>query len=174
MLAYYQPGLLEQQIEELYQQYDILTPRDLRLENIQRIFHIKILYNPIASFVVWDDECCIMNLKEGLSEFTYKRHFFHELYHQLEHQGNQMYLPHFLEVQMEEDAKQFESFAMMPFFMLIKRSKEELANPFSLATLFDVPVSFVEARLRRIYERAQAIYLDYQQHIQERELLCCV
>ena len=159
MLDYYKPGFLERKIEHIYQEHGILTPRDLRLENLAHVFQVDILYNPIASFTVWDEEDCLMNLKEGLSEFAYKKHFFHELGHRINHIGNQMELPSYIEDWMEEDARHFESMAMMPFFMIASREPWEISDPYALATIFDVPVTYVEARLRFIYGRAEAWYI---------------
>lgn len=159
LLDYYKSGYIEQQIKRIYQQHAILAPRDLSLKNLARVFHIDILYNPIASFTVWDNEVCLMNLKEGLNEFSYKKHFFHELCHRIDHIGNQMYLPHHMETLMEKEARHFVPIAMMPFFMIANWEPESVSDPYTLSTIFDVPVAYAEARLRFIYEQAETFYL---------------
>ncbi|AMA74038.1 ImmA/IrrE family metallo-endopeptidase [Aneurinibacillus thermoaerophilus] len=162
MLKYYRQGLTETWIEQLYKQNGILTPQDLSIKNLTRIFSVFLLptFGPTRS--TEQDGIRVILMTEGLNKSEFKKRFFHELCHMLRHEGDQFMMPHTWREFLEMDAKRFTSLAMMPFFMMKKLEPYDW-HPVRLATIFRVSYEYACERLTYIRNRIEANYLVEQE-----------
>jgi Zn-dependent peptidase ImmA (M78 family) len=159
MLKYYNQGPTEEWIEQLYKQHGILTPQDLSIENITKIFSIFILPTFGDTRIAKEDDIHVILMTYGLNEFEVKLRFFHELCHILRHEGDEFMMPKIWRDFLEMDAKRFTNLAMMPFFML-KELEPHQWHPVYLAAKFDVSYEYACDRLAYIHARIEANYLE--------------
>ncbi|MED0704882.1 ImmA/IrrE family metallo-endopeptidase [Aneurinibacillus aneurinilyticus] len=158
MLKYYTKTMLEIWIEEQYKQKGILSPRDLTIERVCTEFCIEIEYTEKINNVVWDEELIIVYLNQNLSSQEQKEAFFHELCHPLRHVADQRNRhPIFrglIELQ-EEQARNFQPYATIPFFMIeqleLPSRDKEIAG--LLAQTFNTTYFFAYRRWEQIKRR---------------------
>lgn len=159
MLSLYESTPLEKWIESRYQSIGVLSPTDLDIDAIAYSFGADVFYMPAAKEeAIWDEETAAIFLNSDKPEEEIREAFFHELCHPLRHSGNQLMLPGIFRELQETQAKQFQLYAAMPFFMV----KEIKLPPYKneaiglLAQQFRVTPPFARRRLeqieRRIYE----------------------
>jgi hypothetical protein len=162
MLRYYKPGLTETWIEQLYKQNGILTPRDLSIRNLTRIFSVFLFPTFGPTRHAEEDGIRVILMTEGLNKFEFKKRFFHELCHLLRHEGDQFMMPKIWRDFLEMDAKRFTNLAMMPFFILRELEPYEW-HPMRLTAKFDVSYEYACDRLAYIQNRIEANYLAEQE-----------
>ena len=159
MLDLYQTTPLEEWIESRYQHIGIHSPDDLDIDSIAHSFGVDVFYMPGAKEeAIWDDDNAAIFLNSDKSVPEIREVFFHELCHPLRHAGDQLMLPGIFRELQETQAKQFQLYAAMPFFMIkgIKFPPYKNEAIGLLANLFRVTPQFAKRRLeqiqRRIYE----------------------
>ncbi|QZT33724.1 ImmA/IrrE family metallo-endopeptidase [Caldalkalibacillus thermarum TA2.A1] len=117
---YYKTGF-EDKIERLFISKGILNPSDLSIERLSIVFDIQIVYMPNApQRAVWDDEFSVVFLDSTKTPSEIREVFFHELAHLLFHEGNQFAMFSDFRNLQENQAKVFQLYASMPFFMIKK------------------------------------------------------
>ncbi|CEH30249.1 ImmA/IrrE family metallo-endopeptidase [Aneurinibacillus migulanus] len=165
MLKYYTKTALEIWIEEQYKQKGILSPRDLTIEKICTEFCIEIEYTEGICSVVWDEELIIVYLNQNLSLQEQKEAFFHELCHPLRHvvdQRNRHPIFQGLIELQEEQARNFQPYAIIPFFMVeqleLPNRDKEIAG--LLAQTFNTTYLFAYRRWEQIKRRIAQGILD--------------
>ncbi|GGK21750.1 hypothetical protein GCM10010965_13400 [Caldalkalibacillus thermarum] len=121
MLHMYYKTAFEEKIEHLFKSKGIVQPEDLCLEKLSDLFKVQIVYIPNApQRAMWDDNLSVIFLDSAKTPAEVREVFFHELAHPLLHEGNQLGMfPEFRNLQ-ENQAKVFQLYAAMPFFMIKK------------------------------------------------------
>jgi len=145
----YHTSLLEDWIEQLYQQIGIYHPEQLDYQTIAKKLNIKLKFRAISSRLYKD----VILIDDRLTPEQQFEEFSHEVCHKLRHAGNHMVMPDmFLELQ-EFQANHFALHFCVPTFMLknlnFQRSRKETVH--LIATTFGVTYEFAQKRLE-IYE----------------------
>jgi Zn-dependent peptidase ImmA (M78 family) len=167
VLSSYIPTELEKKIEKMYKEKGILSPKDLEIINVSKMFNVKIdlSINGQPQRAIWDDDTSVIFLDPNHQEEKQREIFFHELGHPLLHCGNQSKMKSnaFRELQ-ESQAKQFQIYASIPFFMLsdldIPAYESQIIN--LIRTEFKVTRSFAKKRLEQIKRRIFQTKMDYE------------
>ncbi len=164
MIRLYYKTHFETKIENLLLANGILDPSDLTIENLAHVFNIKVVNMPdVCESAIWDDECSVIFLDSNKTLPEQREVFFHELVHLLLHSGDQVrMLDDFRELQ-EWQAKNFQLYAAMPFYMIkeIELPNEESWIIYILSDVFYVTFSLAEARWKQIKRR---IYFSLSQN----------
>lgn len=162
MFKQYEKTSLETWLEELYISKGIITPDDLRIENVANLFGISIVYmEKSPERAIWDEEDAVIFLKPNQYEEIKREKFYHELCHPLRHYGDQtnMKVRTFQELQ-EIQANQFQLYAAIPFYMFDHLEpmvyEEDMIN--QIQSVFKVSKNLVKRRYEQIKRRVfQAI-----------------
>ncbi|MEZ2657239.1 ImmA/IrrE family metallo-endopeptidase [Aneurinibacillus aneurinilyticus] len=175
-LSLYKPTYVENWIEEVYQANGILTPNDMDIERIAEVFGGKVVDTKAKSHVRWEDDediFFVIFLNNALDELSKRSDFHHELCHPLQHAGNQERIPESFKELQERQARTFQLYAAIPFFMLKKLPIPQYENEAIdvLSNEFRVPYELAAERLHQIKRRLLQVRLDIQftKYIQEEE-----
>ncbi|SDH82638.1 protein of unknown function [Aneurinibacillus thermoaerophilus] len=175
-LSLYKPTALEKWIEKIYKANNILTPRDMDIYHIAEIFGGDIMETPIKSHARWEDDgdgYFVIFLNRALDELSRRSEFHHELCHPLQHVGIQERLPKPFKDLQERQARIFQLYASIPFFMVkelnMPNHKREAIG--FLAEEFKVPYKLAADRLNQIGRRIFQARFDIQfaQYLREEE-----
>ncbi|MEK1833241.1 ImmA/IrrE family metallo-endopeptidase [Priestia megaterium] len=110
----YHTSLLEDWIEQLYQQIGIYHPEQLDYQTIAKKLNIKLKFRAISSRLYKD----VILIDDRLTPEQQFEEFSHEVCHKLRHAGNHIVMPDmFLELQ-EFQANHFSLHFCVPTFML--------------------------------------------------------
>jgi Zn-dependent peptidase ImmA (M78 family) len=165
MLSCYIPTELEKKIEKIYKERCILSPTDLNIFNVSKMFNVKInqSINGQPQRAIWDDYASVIFLDPSQSEEKQREVFFHELGHPLLHCGDQSKMKNksFRELQ-EYQANQFQLYAALPFFMLKEMElpiyESQIIN--LIKNEFKVTRAFAKKRLEQIKSRILQFKID--------------
>jgi len=165
MFDLYQITPLEEWIETRYKAIGIHSSADLDIDDIALSFGIKIFYLPSAKEeAIWDDEDAAIFLNSNKSLEEIRESFFHELSHPLLHSGDQLMLPSIFRELQETQARQFQLYAALPYFMIkelkLPPHKNEAIG--LLAQRFKVTPMLAKRRLEQIEARINKVILDQE------------
>ncbi|MED4749904.1 terminase [Brevibacillus choshinensis] len=151
----YKMSPLEQWITDKYLENSILTPLDLDIQRIARMFGGEIVYLRTKSHARWEEDGTnefLINLDSRLDEPDSRGAFFHELCHPLRHIGNQSMLPKAFKDLQETQASLFQQYAAIPFFMVqeLEIPLYEREIPYYWAHIFNLPVPLASRRYNQI------------------------
>lgn len=154
----YRPSDLEQSIAMKYKECGVNHPSDLCIESIADIFEIELRTYEGKPFVYWDENFfAFIFLSASLDRIQMREVFFHELSHPIQHIGNQTKMPLLMKQLQENQAKQFELYAAMPFYLL-EPFFETHTQDYSyfvgiLSEEFKLSIPFIQRRLDQIQLR---------------------
>ena len=154
---YYYTTALEDWVTKMYTKNRIMTPNDIKVRRIARLFGIFVKQKPMpARFDIFGRyKGIVLDSRESIE--VQREQFFHELCHILRHAGHQTLMPKaFLELQ-ERDAKHFTLYALMPYHMIKNYDFEDDFIIDTLAEDFKVRRELVIERLDRIKQRQEVL-----------------
>ncbi|GGK36876.1 hypothetical protein GCM10010965_32240 [Caldalkalibacillus thermarum] len=158
MLHMYYKTAFEEKIEHLFKSKGIVQSEDLCLDNLSDIFNIQIVYMPDApQRAMWDDSLSVIFLDSTKTPAEVREVFFHELAHLLFHEGNQSVMFTDFRNLQENQAKVFQLYAAMPFFM-IKKLDLPSEDRLIIGLLSDVFKVTHRLAKKRWYQIKQRIY----------------
>ena len=132
-----------------------MTPSDLKISRIARIFSIFVKQKPMPARYDVFGRYRAINVDSREPIEVQREQFFHELCHILRHAGHQTLMPKaFLELQ-ERDARHFTMYALLPYHMLKNYDFEDELIIGTLAETFKVRPEIVFKRLDGIYRKQQ-------------------
>ncbi|MDQ0158787.1 ImmA/IrrE family metallo-endopeptidase [Alkalibacillus salilacus] len=155
----YQTTALEDFVRNIYLRHKIMTPQDLNIDRIGRIFYIHTHRKPMLPRfdVIVRYRGIIIDSREP--ESIQREQFFHELCHILRHAGHQTLMPNAFRELQENDAQAFTMYAALPYHMI---KHYDFNDPFIvgiLAESFCIRKSLVFDRLEQIYRNQKSTYL---------------
>ncbi|MED4126475.1 ImmA/IrrE family metallo-endopeptidase [Halalkalibacterium halodurans] len=158
----------EDWLTTVYQRKGIQFVSDLSIHNISKLFNLKVKYYPYRSRVLYDENCALIFLQEGLPIEQRRYEFFHEFSHALQHVSDQRWMPkEFIRLQ-EEQAHRLALYASMPRYIikpLIKRQKTVKA----VAEAFQLPETFVWERVKLLKnQEITRYYYESLKHLEEK------
>jgi len=165
-LESYRPGPLESAVVEFYHKHHITNPQDIDLELFAYDAGIWIHFNdsPSTNYQMRNDLYTIIVDKRMPWE-QQRVELAHELGHVLLHAGRQEFMMDDFRALQEWQADRFAMYALLPTFMLanhIVHSSNRSQLVFQLASTFDVPMPFMDARLDMLEQRLRDLAAQRQ------------
>lgn len=166
-LHYYKPTDTEKWITSKYREHGIMSPSDLDITTVSKVFNVDVVYYDGRTFAKWEDGSYrFIAINENLTEKEQRENFFHELGHPILHTGRQRGMSDsFLEMQ-EEQASQFQLYAAIPYYMLEEFNDIEFRDVYiqSISEAFLLPTYLVRKRIE-IMERKIMIEKYDQEYV---------
>lgn len=153
MLSNYNTTALEDWVTQFYTRLRILHPRQLKIENIGKVYEIFIHRKPIPAFYEVKGRYRGITIDSREDSLVQREMFFHELAHILRHNGIQSMLPAAFRELQEWDARHFTLYATIPHHMLrfIDFNDEYVID--QMVGIFKVTPGLCEERLEQIHNR---------------------
>ncbi|MCR58648.1 ImmA/IrrE family metallo-endopeptidase [Listeria monocytogenes] len=146
-MKHYKPTMIELRMSESMKRHGITRPAQLDTEKIQIAYNVLVMEMdfPSAAFGAFG-----IVLSRGLRGEDYKKAFFHEFAHWLEHAGNQLQMTRQQKLMQEQQAEQMSLYLRIPFHMLntIDLSSEDCI--IEISETFNVPIELAKQRLKKI------------------------
>jgi Zn-dependent peptidase ImmA (M78 family) len=166
-LTFYKLTEMERWIESLYKSMGILSPSNLTIDNLSKIFNIEVCYIQEApQRAIWkEDEDPMIFLKPYQSEIKKREVFFHEFGHPLLHFGEQRDMNFGLLKQLQEyQANQFQLYASMPFYMFKELDIPKTEHLFInlVKDTFNISERLARKRVEQINRRMLREQMDRQ------------
>lgn len=157
MFKNYQMTILEEFVEELFEEHGIIEPRQLTIQELSSRLNVWVYFEEVTSRAFEAAPGMYsMFLNSRIPKSQQRLDFFHELCHLLRHAGNQVILPESFTRMQEIEAERFVLYATMPFTMISQLKLPDRRNSaiHSLAENFNVPFDLAEQRLDQIQRRS--------------------
>ncbi|WP_025027764.1 ImmA/IrrE family metallo-endopeptidase [Caldalkalibacillus mannanilyticus] len=163
-MFHYNTTLLEDYIQNLYQELGIHSPCQIDMYDIAEKLNIWIYFMDMGSKAIYRGEMKSMLIDQRLSPPEQWQDFGHELCHLIRQAGVQTYMPESILYFQETKADHFMYEFCVPSFMLIDCSlpDQRTAALQYVAETFNVTKKFAELRLKQIEKRMFASQLNYQ------------
>jgi Zn-dependent peptidase ImmA (M78 family) len=164
----------ESMITSKYQSFGIHNVFELDIKHIAHSFRGEIDSTPGKSHVRWDDQSqfFVIFFNRYLSEEERRFHFFHELAHPLLHVDKQTgKMPRNFTALQEYQAKTFQMYAAMPFYLL---KEYQNVHPADLVRVlsedFILPERLVNERLSHIQRQIYTAHFQQEMKKQDERL----
>ncbi|WP_067931256.1 ImmA/IrrE family metallo-endopeptidase [Alicyclobacillus kakegawensis] len=163
-LEHYVPTRLEERLLRFYKEHGIYTPQDIDLGLFLSNACIRVYYlpKPSAYFRFRGDKYTIV-VDKRLPRRQQRVELAHELGHVLLHVGHQAFMPADERERQEYQADMFAMYALAPTFMIadcIEPADSRKRLVADLAAKFDVPETFMDARLDLLEEHLNALAFE--------------
>lgn len=150
----YQPTKLEWRILNCYRRRDIQSPNEIDLESFAKEAGIWVHHAPLGStyYEMIDDMYTII-VDDRLPELQQRVELAHEYGHVLLHTGDQEILCQAERIRQEREANHFAMYALAPTYLIAQYMIDDCSwqsQVVHLADKFNVPVPFMDARLRML------------------------
>lgn len=162
----YRPTHLEAAVVSFYQQNCIRNPQDIDLDIFAYDAGIWVHYldQPSTNYHFRGNSYTVV-VDRRMAWEQQRVEFAHELGHVLLHAGRQEFMKDDLRAHQEFQADRFAMYALAPTFMIANclvqaSSRQQLVS--QLAYTFDVPDTFMDARLKLLEERMFALAIEDQ------------
>lgn len=157
ILKNYQPNKLEWRISAYYHKHDVHEPSEIDLNAYAKESAIWIHYAPLDStnYEMVEDMYTII-VDNRLPQQQQRVELAHELGHVILHTGDQESISEAERIRQEWQANHFAMYALAPTYMLAKHMMEDCSwgsQVTHLAEEFNVPIPFMDVRLRLLSER---------------------
>jgi Zn-dependent peptidase ImmA (M78 family) len=163
-LEHYRPTRLESFVVNFYRKQQINSPQDIDLELFvyDAAIWVHYLPQPSTNYRFRGNMYTIV-VDNRLPRRQQRVELAHELGHVLLHVGRQEFMPNDERARQEWQADQFAMYALAPTFMIANcieptNSRQRLVT--DLAGKFDVPETFMDARLELLEERLNTIAFE--------------
>ncbi|AQS55625.1 hypothetical protein B0W44_07360 [Novibacillus thermophilus] len=163
MIQMYYKTPFEEKIERLFSSKGIINPSELSIEYLSNVFNIQIVYiSSTPERAIWDNRMSVIFLDSTKSLPEMREIFFHELAHPILHVGNQLNMCSDFRNYQENQAKIFQLYAAIPFYMIKKLNfpSEDRLIIEQLSDTFIVTHQLAKKRWQQIKQRIySALYL---------------
>src|SRR5690625_1109196 len=134
----------------MYIRNKIMTPPDLKISRIARIFNVFVKQDSIpARFDIFGRyRGIVLDSRESIE--VQREQFFHELCHILRHAGHQTMMPEAFRQLQEWDANHFTMYASLPYFMVREYDFNDPYLIHDLAEDFKVTEHLAKKRMEHI------------------------
>lgn len=172
MFKYYTKSELELIIESIYKENDILTPSDLTIKKLEKVFMVNVCFLDNApNRAIWEEDFAVIFLKPKMPVKEIRSLFFHENGHPFRHIGSQEEQPELFRALQEAQAGVFQLYAAIPFFMLEQLDIPSTEGDFInlIEETFQINRELAIKRLEQINARIWRNKLDIQLKEKEKQ-----